>query len=223
MHKKFGLPLVNGHIFTRDFSWVSRYDPRLTPDLFHQNPKNPLPPSWMAVSKSAIQELQRALHRVRGLSKTECLTVILRAMELVKTEYGHTQKTTPPMHTVSAVKRALNKLPANWVLGMFDKGTTALYACCKYMFMPMLHRGFLQAPKRFTEVCCCDSNTHAAYECCAYTVTGAKAFVNGRAFKNDPRYPLPDALVQRGVIDRLAQAREPPKTLPPMTSLAKNF
>ena len=126
------------------------------------------------------------------------------------------------MHTLSQVKRSLKRLPPNWVLGMFDKGTTELYACCKYMYLPLLHKGFLQAPKRFTELCRCDTDVHAAYEVCAYTVTAAKAFVTGRHFTSVPQYPLPSVLVQRGT-ERIQKAREPLKKLPPMTNLAKSF
>ena len=222
MHAKFGLPLVHGHVFTRDFSWVSKLDPTLSPSLFHQNLKNPLLPSWRSVSRSLVLELNKALSTIHGLEKPHRMEVIAETMGLVDGEYRTMLRSTPSIHHVSEVKRSVGRLPQHWVLGMFDKGTTVLYAFCKYMFVPQLHKGFMQAGKRFTELSRCHSASHAAYEVCAYTVTAAKAFVNGRKFQPNPKYPVAEHLLQRGV-ERLKKAREPLSRLPPMTGLARSF
>ena len=213
MHKCFGLPLVNGHVFTRDFSWVDRYDPCLSAYVFHQNLKNPLLPSWGMVARSTTRELHRTLKAVQGMSTQARLQVIVQVLDMVQCEYTKLLHSTRSMHAVSQVKRSLKRLPPNWILGMFDKGTTELYTCCKYMYLPLLHKGFLQAPKRFTELCRCDTEIHAASEVCAYTVTAAKAFVTGRHFTSVPQYPLPSILVQRGT-ECIQKAREPLKKTP---------
>ena len=85
MHKCFGLPLVNGHVFTRDFSWVNGYDsdPCLSADLFHQNLKNPLLPSWGMVARSTTRELHRTLKTVHGMSTQARLQVIIQVLDMV--------------------------------------------------------------------------------------------------------------------------------------------
>ena len=44
LHSQFGVLLVNGHVFTRDFTWLSRMSPGLDPAGFEQNMKNRLVP-----------------------------------------------------------------------------------------------------------------------------------------------------------------------------------
>ena len=201
---------------------MSKFDPTLSGSLFHQNLKNPLLPSWRSVSRSLVLELNKALSTIHGLEKPHRMEVIAETMGLVDGEYRTMLRNTPSIHHVSEVKRSVGRLPQHWVLGMFDKGTTVLYACCKYTFLPQLHKGFLQARKRFTEQSRCHSASHAAYEVCAYTVTAAKAFVNGRKFQPNAKYPVAEHLLQRGV-ERVKKAREPLSRLPPMTGLARSF
>ena len=167
-------------------------------------------------------EVNKALSTIRGLEKPHHMEVIAETMGLVDGEYRTMLKNTPLIHHVSEVKRSVGRLPKHRALGMFDKGTTVLYACCKCMFLPQLHKGFLQAGKHFTELSRCHSASHAAYEVCAYTITASNAFVNGKKFQPNPKYLVAEHLVQRGV-EQLSKAREPLNKLPPMTGLARSF
>ena len=64
----FGVPLVNGHVVTRDFHWLPRMSPALDPTFFQQNMKNKLVPSRSTVSRSVSRDVHRALGELNFLN-----------------------------------------------------------------------------------------------------------------------------------------------------------
>ena len=68
LHERFGLPLVNGHGFTRDFRWLTRLSQAFDPEVFDQNMKNRLVPSWGLISKTLARDVGKTLNELRFLS-----------------------------------------------------------------------------------------------------------------------------------------------------------
>ena len=85
---------------------------------------------------------------------------------------------TPRTHHLSHVKRQLQHLPASWITGWFDKGTSALWAGCKNFWYPRFHKAFFQQPKRFTELQRTQSPADASEQAFRFIVSGAKSFLS---------------------------------------------
>ena len=188
LHTQFGVPLVHGHVFTRNFKWLSSLSPLLRPEVFEQNMKNRLVPSWNNVSRAVSRDVQRALSELRFLTPASRAMLTASILLEAKSVYTRATANCPPKHHVSVVQDQLGLLPANFVLGPFDKGTSRLWMACEGYFYPQFHSNFYQSPTRFTEIIRSSSAEHASMELFNYLVSGAQAFL---ANKTDSRPPTP--------------------------------
>ena len=148
--EKYGVPLVDGHCVTRDFTWLSDYSAGADPAALTQNLKNALLPQWHRVRDEVHSNLRKTLRDIPILSNKEDLS--LSVMAAIQGFYQNLVTTTPTTHHLSHVKKQLKRLPPSWVTGWFDKGTSALWAGCKNFWYPRFQKAFFQQPKRFSEL-----------------------------------------------------------------------
>jgi hypothetical protein len=102
----------------------------------------------------------------------------LSVMAAIRDFYQGLLANTPRTHHLSHVKRQLQQLPASWITGWFDKGTSALWAGCKNFWYPRFHKAFFQQPKRFTELQRAQSPADASEQAFGFIVSGAKSFLS---------------------------------------------
>uniref|UniRef100_A0A7S4FM67 Uncharacterized protein n=1 Tax=Eutreptiella gymnastica TaxID=73025 RepID=A0A7S4FM67_9EUGL len=202
LHAKFGVALVNGHVFTRNFQWLRLLSPAFEPEVFEQNMKNRLVPSWKAVSHTLAKDLDRALTDLHFLSPASRATLAAQIMNEAQMVYVRATAQCPRKHHVTVVKHQVNLLPRSFVLGPFDKGTSKLWMACEGYFFPQFYSKFYQAQKHFTEIIRSQSHLHASAELYNYLVSRAGAYLNGGATPKPP-VPLCDPLVHR-ITDKLA-------------------
>ena len=193
LHAKFGVPLVNGHVFTRNFRWLGLLSPAFEPEVFEQNMKNRSVPSWRAVSHTLAKEMNRALTNLHFLSPASRATLTAHILNEAQKVFVRATSQCPRKHHVSVVQQQVKLLPPSFVLGPFDKGTSKLWMACEGYFFPQFHSNFYQAPKRFTEIIRSQSHLHASTELYNYLVSGAGAYLRTKVTPQPP-VPLCDPL-----------------------------
>ena len=118
LHARYGVPVVEGHCFTRSFEWLSNQFPSHgKPAVLHQNLKNGLLPSWRSIYKDASTQISRALDDINRLSALERRRVVSEVLNTLRREYMSMKSSTPDTHTVTAMQSQLQLLPREWVCG----------------------------------------------------------------------------------------------------------
>ena len=69
VHSRFGVPLVNGHVFTR-FQWLRHLSPSVDPAVFEENMKNRTVPPW-----SLAHDVEQAQKELHFLATVACVTL----------------------------------------------------------------------------------------------------------------------------------------------------
>ena len=179
----YGVPVVQGHCFTRSFDWLSRQFPHSAcPETLHQNLKNALLPSWRSIYKDAGKSISRALDDLGHIPHVTRRRVASSVLNALREEYLHLTAITPPKHAVSSVREQLTLLPPSWVCGIFDKGTVCLWGACKSFFYPRFHAAFFESPKRFTPLVECSTKVTASVELSTFIAhTSRRYFLGGSA------------------------------------------
>eukprot|EP00670_Eutreptiella_braarudii_P008796 CAMPEP_0174307676 /NCGR_PEP_ID=MMETSP0810-20121108/1276_1 /TAXON_ID=73025 ORGANISM="Eutreptiella gymnastica-like, Strain CCMP1594" /NCGR_SAMPLE_ID=MMETSP0810 /ASSEMBLY_ACC=CAM_ASM_000659 /LENGTH=252 /DNA_ID=CAMNT_0015414803 /DNA_START=1188 /DNA_END=1946 /DNA_ORIENTATION=- len=173
---KYGIPTVDGHSVTRDFDWLPSYSNGTDPQALTQNLKNALLPKWGHIRDGVHSNLCRTLRDIPVMGNKDHLS--LSVMAAIRDFYQGLLANTPRTHHLSHVKRQLQQLPASWITGWFDKGTSALWAGCKNFWYPRFHKAFFQQPKRFTELQRAQSPADASEQAFGFIVSGAKSFLS---------------------------------------------
>ena len=174
--EKYGILMVDGPCVTRDFGWLSEYSAGTDPTALTQNLKNAQLPQWHCIRDEIHSDLRRTLRDIPILGNKDNLS--LSVMAAIQGFYKNLLATTPTTHHLSHVKQQLKRLPASWVTGWFDKGTSALWAGCRNFWYPRFQKAFVQQRKRFSELLRTGSPADASEQAFRYIVSGAKSFLS---------------------------------------------
>ena len=93
---------------------------------------------------------------------------------------------------LSRVKKQLRQLPPSWVIGWFDKGTSASCAGWKNFWYPRFKKAFFQQPKRFSGLLHAPTPAGASEHAFRYIVSRAKSFLSREPDPPDDKQLQPD-------------------------------
>ena len=221
IHKTTGVTLVKGHILTRDFQWVQRYNSSADPSVFSQCLKNAMLPPWQMINASVLQSLQRTLVKTPGLPENQRQVITARVMAYVHLFYEATLADTPRIYRQTYISPQVKKLPPNivhffgifleffwnfWKLflgsfleffGFFDKGATVLWATCPNLFVPFIFKSFFQSLVKYNELLQCDTMYNAGPETFS-RLTGA---LSRYYLPRKRKHPTPRSVILQHTMD----------------------
>ena len=121
MHDTYGVPLVDGHCFTRSFQ---NFQPLIGAggvECLQQNLKHATIPGWKTVGRYCERPLQRALHGIPGLSTLQRDDLLVHCMNAIQQHVKGLRDQHPPQYHESTLRKVKATLPPDWVFGPFDK------------------------------------------------------------------------------------------------------
>ena len=101
LHARLGVPLVNGHMFTRHYKWLPCLSPEFDPEVFEQNMKNGLVPSSGMVSRTLAKLVCKALNELRFLSSGARATLTAQILNEARAVYDRTTTHCPTKYHVA--------------------------------------------------------------------------------------------------------------------------
>ena len=162
--EKTGVPLVDGHILTREFDWVTKWDPRLNPSVFQQCLKNMLIRPWAQVEKLLWSSLHGMLQKLTTVPKSAKEMFLAHYMHVSRLLHDAYTRSHPVTARETYVKSQRALMPPSLIAGWFDKGPTALWYACPNLFVTKMWATLFHSSGRFQEVCRANSPNGASTE-----------------------------------------------------------
>ena len=163
IHEQWGVPLVEGHYFTRSFSVIQPLIGTLGVECLQHHLKHATIPGWKTVGAYCAKPMRRTLCGIPGLSPMEREDLLLNCMRAIQTHVKGLRDTYPKQYSENTLKAVRRRLPQDWVCGPFDKAVSCLWGASIVLICSLYSKHFFRTPHRYS-IHSTYMTTHDAHE-----------------------------------------------------------